>query len=105
LALSGKRFGDTACDAAGFSLRLVMSFSDDWSREAEDLIGGQSIPVTMIRLSNYDSFPVDWEKLDAGVVGPAALVGAEMFDSVRSRLRLIEKNAILKLRHPTRRWR
>ncbi len=70
LATSGKTFdGDKK-----FSARLWISTTNNWNAEAEITIKNQIPPVTRIGLTELQNAAIDWEKLDAGIIGDDAVL-------------------------------
>lgn len=75
LSTSGRRFQNEDLQGTGFSHRLwIDTTNKKWSSEAAATIIGQSIPVSRINLSDLESAPIDWEKLEAGVHGTEAVL-------------------------------
>ncbi len=52
----------TASGKHGFTSRMVISTTDHWSKNAEDALEGQQIPVSRLRVQDLDSSLVDWSK-------------------------------------------
>ncbi len=50
----------TASGKAGFSSRMVVSTTDNWSKHAEDALHGQQIPVTRLRVQDLENSGIDW---------------------------------------------
>lgn len=50
----------TASGKKPFTERLIFSTTDNWSKNAEDAIHNQQIPVTRIRVQDLDDSAVDW---------------------------------------------
>jgi predicted helicase len=44
----------TLSGKGGFTSRLIISTTDNWSRNAEDALGDQQIPVSRLRLQDLD---------------------------------------------------
>jgi len=92
IAASGRSFIDKKGNKTQFTLRLWISTTDNWSVNAENTIIGQTPPVTRINLSELDSSPVDWKKLEDGIHGKAARIKKynmlphqkEAFDNARN---------------------
>jgi predicted helicase len=59
---SGKTFAAPPADIKGFSSRMIVSTTDRWSKNAEEALAGQVIPVTRLRVQDMASSPVDWSK-------------------------------------------
>ncbi|MCP3654436.1 MAG: DEAD/DEAH box helicase family protein [Herbaspirillum sp.] len=56
---SGKRF-ETADDERGFSQRLIVASTNNWSKHAEHALENQAIPTTRLWLKDLANSPVDW---------------------------------------------
>ena len=70
LATSSKTFdGDKK-----FAVRLWISTTDNWNNEAEITIKNQIPPVSRIGLTELQNAAIDWEKLDAGIIGDDAVL-------------------------------
>lgn len=54
----------TASGKARFTSRIIVSTTDIWSKNAEDALHGQSIPVSRLRVQDLDNSPVDWSQFD-----------------------------------------
>ena len=52
----------TASGKAGFTSRLIVSTTDKWSKDAEEALEGQQIPVSRLRVQDLDDSPVDWSQ-------------------------------------------
>lgn len=52
----------TASGKAGFSSRMVISTTDRWSKNAEDALEDQQIPVMRLRVQDLDDSPIDWSQ-------------------------------------------
>jgi predicted helicase len=50
----------TASGKKPFTERLIFSTTDNWSKNAEDAIHDQQIPVTRVRVQDLDESAVDW---------------------------------------------
>jgi predicted helicase len=50
----------TASGKAGFTSRMVISTTDKWSKNAEDALEDQQIPVMRLRVQDLDDSPIDW---------------------------------------------
>ena len=74
LATSEKRFQNEELQGVGFSQRLWISTTNNWSSEAELSLHNHAIPVNRINLTDLDNAPVDWSKLEEGVHGAAAVL-------------------------------
>ena len=69
LATSSKTF-----QGKKFSARLWISTTNNWNNEAEITIKNQVPPVSRIGLQELENAAVDWEKLDAGIIGDGAVI-------------------------------
>ncbi len=58
---SGKRF-QTKNGKQGFSQRLIISTTDEWSPNAQKALEDQSIPVSRICLKDLNNSPIDWSQ-------------------------------------------
>ena len=56
----------------GFTQRLWISTTNKWSDNAEETIKNQQPPVNRINLYDLEQAPVDWEKLQKGLMGDDA---------------------------------
>jgi len=72
LATSGKRFDTEDHADVGFSQRLWISTSDNWSKNAEEVLHNQSPQVLRLTYSKLETAAVDWDKLDEGSFGTEA---------------------------------
>jgi predicted helicase len=54
----------TASGKSGFSSRLIVSTTDKWTKNAEDALRGQQIPVTRLRVQDLDESSVDWSRFN-----------------------------------------
>ncbi|MDR1870356.1 MAG: DEAD/DEAH box helicase family protein [Deltaproteobacteria bacterium] len=72
IGASGKRFKDDTGQTRTFDNRLWISTTNKWSAAAENEIRNQDIPCFRLSLSDLETAPVDWEKLDQGVNGQRA---------------------------------
>jgi predicted helicase len=61
LAASGKIF-TTEEGERNFSLRLIVSTTDKWSKNAEDVLEDQIIPVSRLWFRELASSPIDWSQ-------------------------------------------
>jgi predicted helicase len=52
----------TASGKAGFTSRLIVSTTDKWSKNAEEALEGQQVPVSRIRVQDLDESGVDWSQ-------------------------------------------
>jgi predicted helicase len=50
----------TASGKAGFTSRMVISTTDSWSKNAEEALEDQQIPVMRLRVQDLDDSPIDW---------------------------------------------
>ncbi|GHU32899.1 hypothetical protein FACS1894172_10350 [Spirochaetia bacterium] len=72
LATSSKTFLNDDLQTVSFAHRLWISTTNKWGPSAEEAINHQNPPVTRINLSDLQTAPVDWEKLDRGIFGEKA---------------------------------
>ena len=56
---SGKRFGTNEGEKT-FTSRLIVSTTDKWSKNAEEALQNQQIPVNRLRVQDLADSPVDW---------------------------------------------
>lgn len=59
-----------------FSAHLWISTTNNWNNEAEITIKNQEPPVSRIGLQDLENAAVDWEKLDAGIIGTDSVIKA-----------------------------
>jgi predicted helicase len=52
----------TASGKAPFTARMIVSTTDKWSRNAEDALLDQQIPVTRLRVQDLDESTIDWSQ-------------------------------------------
>jgi predicted helicase len=52
----------TASGKAPFTSRMIVSTTDKWSKNAEDALTNQSIPVNRIRVQDLADSPIDWSQ-------------------------------------------
>ena len=52
----------TASGKEGFTSRLIVSTTDKWSKNAEEALEGQQVPVSRIRVQDLDESGVDWSQ-------------------------------------------
>jgi predicted helicase len=72
LSTSSKFFKDSSGKKNNFSVRLLVSSSNNWGSEAENSVRNQTPPVSRLSLADLEEAAVDWEKLDNGIYGPKA---------------------------------
>ena len=72
LSTSSRKFHDESGNEVSFSLRLVVATTDNWSKNAEEVINNQIIPVTRMGLSILESAPVNWSSIEEGAHGTTA---------------------------------
>jgi predicted helicase len=53
----------TASGKEGFTSRLIVSTTDKWSKNAEEALEGQQVPVSRIRVQDLDESGVDWSQI------------------------------------------
>ena len=56
----------TASGKTHFSNRIIVSTTDKWSKNAEDALEGQYIPVSKITLSDLENSVIDWTQYHIG---------------------------------------
>ena len=56
----------TASGKTHFSNRIIVSTTDKWSKNAEDALEGQHIPVSKITLSDLENSVIDWTQYHIG---------------------------------------
>jgi len=54
----------TASGKKGFTHRLIVSTTDNWSKHAEEALKRQQIPVTRLRVQDLANSPIDWSQFD-----------------------------------------
>lgn len=70
LSTSSKQFLDfTTFKTVGFSQRLWISTTNKWGSIAQETVKNQSPPFTRINLTDLENAPVDWERLEQGLIG------------------------------------
>lgn len=52
----------TASGKEGFTSRLIVSTTDKWSKNAEEALEGQQIPVSRLRVQDLDESGIDWSQ-------------------------------------------
>lgn len=52
----------TASGKEGFTSRLIVSTTDRWSKNAEDALEGQQVPVSRLRVQDLDESGIDWSQ-------------------------------------------
>jgi predicted helicase len=72
LSTSSKFFKDSSGKNTNFTVRLLVSTSNNWGSEAENSVRNQTPPVSRLSLADLEEAAVDWEKLDNGIYGPKA---------------------------------
>ena len=50
----------TLSGKGGFTSRLIISTTDKWSKNADDALSDQQIPVSRLRVQDLDDSPIDW---------------------------------------------
>jgi predicted helicase len=71
LSTSARRFGDN--NELSFAVRCLISSNNNFSRNAEESLNAQTPPVLLITKVELEKSPVDWQKLDGGMLGSKAL--------------------------------
>ncbi len=74
LSNSGSFFIDEDNNKSIFSQRLLVSTTNNWSKNVEKALKSQKIPVNRINLSDLESAPINWLKLEQGIIGEEARV-------------------------------
>ena len=75
LSTSGRSFLDPETfTKTTFSLRLWISTTTHWNKNAEEAIKGQTIPVQRVSITDLENSPVDWELIEGGKSGKDALL-------------------------------
>lgn len=69
LSTSSRHFKDENLKTVGFSHRLWVSTTNKWGTNATEAIKNQNPPVTRLNLYDLQEAPVDWEKLENGIIG------------------------------------
>ena len=72
LSTSSKQFSNDQLQTTGFAKRLWISTTNKWGPNAEETIRNQNPPVSRINLNDLKQSPVDWDKLQSGLVGEQA---------------------------------
>ena len=72
LSTSSKQFKNDQLQTIGFSKRLWISTTNKWGPNAEEVIYNQNPPVSRINKTDLENAPVDWGKLQEGLVGEHA---------------------------------
>ena len=72
LATSSKSFMDDQGRTTKFSLRLWLSTTNKWNKEAENTLQNQHPPVQRLGLFQLESLAVNWDELDRGLTGSKA---------------------------------
>lgn len=73
LSTSSRIFADEQGQIRSFAQRLWISTTNNWGKEAENTIKNQMPPVARISLYDLQNAAVDWDKLNAGIFGEAAI--------------------------------
>ncbi|HBD7311514.1 TPA: DEAD/DEAH box helicase [Legionella pneumophila] len=61
---SGKNFQTSDGKRHNFSQRVIISTTDKWSKNAENALENQSIPVCRIWFKDLENSPIDWEHFE-----------------------------------------
>ena len=70
LSTSSKQFMDVdTLQTVGFAQRLWISTTNKWGTTAQEIVKNQNPPFTRINFTDLENAPVDWEKLEQGLVG------------------------------------
>lgn len=74
LATSSRSFKDSEGTQHYFSFRLWIDTTDGgFTTNAAESFNGQSIPASVLHLSELAEMPIDWEELDKGISGTKAI--------------------------------
>ncbi|MCL2063099.1 MAG: DEAD/DEAH box helicase family protein [Candidatus Cloacimonetes bacterium] len=74
LSTSSRTFTDKNQNTVGFSNRLWISTSNNWSSNAKEALKNQIPPVSSINQYDLINAPVDWELLDKAISGENARI-------------------------------
>lgn len=70
LSTSSKQFVDVeTLQSVGFAQRLWISTTNKWGITAQEIVKNQIPPFTRINFTDLENSPVDWNKLEQGLVG------------------------------------
>lgn len=72
LSTSNKSFTNDNLQTTYFSRCIWISTTNNWSSNAEEIIKNQKIKFSRIGLGDLESAPVDWNKLEKGLIGEEA---------------------------------
>ncbi len=72
LSTSGRQFRDDNLKTVSFVHRLWISTTNKWGTNAEEAIKNQNPPLSRINLFDLTNAPIDWEKLENGLMGEVA---------------------------------
>src|SRR5690606_4871545 len=73
MSTSGRSFNDIdTLKTIGFSQRLWISTSNNWTNNATESLKNQNPPVTRLNIYDLVNAPVDWEKLENNITGELA---------------------------------
>lgn len=72
LSTSGRMFRDSDGNDVAFSLRMIVTTTDNWGPNALEVTKGQNIAVTIVSRSKLEEAPVDWDEIEEGVHGSKA---------------------------------
>ncbi len=88
LSTSGRKFTDVeTLKSVSFAHRLWISTTNKWGGNALETLNNQSPAISRLNLSNLEEAPVDWEKLEKGLVG-------ELSRTEKKSLRAHQKEAL-----------
>ena len=73
LSTSGRLFPNQEGKDTTFEQRLWISTTDSWGSNALEAMHNQTPPVQILGLSDLEAAAVDWDALDKGLTGKAAL--------------------------------
>ena len=72
LSTSSRQFRDDNLKTVSFVHRLWISTTNKWGTNAEEAIKNQNPPLSRINLFDLTNAPIDWEKLENGLMGEVA---------------------------------
>lgn len=74
LSTSSREFKNEQLQTTRFAHRLWISTTNKWGPNAAEAIKNQHPPVSRLSLADLMEAPVDWDKLEQGIHGPAARI-------------------------------
>ena len=69
LSTSSRAFFNDVGESLYFTQRLWISTTNSWSKNAEETLKNQQIPLTRVNLYDLENAPIDWELLYTGLYG------------------------------------